>query len=47
MTTPFTRTASAQVAAEMKIVPPTDIDKKHGELVERLSKLNGAEFDRA
>ena len=31
----------------MKIVPPTDIDKKHGELVERLSKLNGAEFDRA
>jgi predicted outer membrane protein len=37
----------AQVAAEMKIVPPTDIDKKHGELVERLAKLSGAEFDRA
>ena len=37
----------SRVAAEMKIVPPTEIDKKHGELVERLSKLNGAEFDRA
>lgn len=36
-----------QLAAEMKIVPPTEIDKKHGELVERLSKLHGAEFDRA
>jgi putative membrane protein len=39
--------ALSQVAAEMKIVPPTEIDKKHGELVERLSKLSGAEFDRA
>jgi putative membrane protein len=37
----------AKVAAELKIVPPTDIDKQHSELVERLSKLNGAEFDRA
>jgi putative membrane protein len=37
----------AAVAAEMKIVPPTEIDKKHTELVERLSKLNGAEFDHA
>ena len=37
----------SRIAAEMKIVPPTEIDKKHVELVERLSKLNGAEFDRA
>jgi len=37
----------SRIAAEMKIVPPTEIDKKHAELVERLSKLNGAEFDRA
>jgi predicted outer membrane protein len=37
----------SQLAAEMKIVPPTEIDKKHGELVDRLSKLSGAEFDRA
>jgi hypothetical protein len=37
----------ARVAAEMKIVPPTDIDKKHGDLVERLANLSGAEFDRA
>jgi putative membrane protein len=36
-----------QVAAEVKIVPPTEIDKKHAELVNRLSKLEGAEFDRA
>jgi putative membrane protein len=35
------------VATEIKIVPPTEIDKKHMELVERLAKLNGAEFDRA
>ena len=40
-------TELAAVAAAMKIVPPTEIDKKHTELVERLSKLTGAEFDRA
>src|SRR5688572_17391877 len=27
----------SRIAAEMKIVPPTEIDKKHAELVERLS----------
>jgi putative membrane protein len=36
-----------QVAAEVKIVPPKEIDKKHAELVNRLSKLEGADFDRA
>jgi predicted outer membrane protein len=37
----------ARVASEVKIVPPTEIDKKHGDLVERMAKLTGAEFDRA
>jgi predicted outer membrane protein len=37
----------SRVAAEMKIVPPTEIDKKHAQLVERLVQLTGAEFDRA
>jgi predicted outer membrane protein len=37
----------ARLAVDMKIVPPTEIDKKHTELVERLSKLHGAEFDGA
>jgi predicted outer membrane protein len=40
-------TELSMIAAEMKIVPATEIDKKHAGLVERLSKLNGAEFDRA
>jgi putative membrane protein len=37
----------SRIAAEVKIVPPTEIDKKHAELVARLSKLAGADFDRA
>jgi predicted outer membrane protein len=40
-------TELSTIAADMKIVPATEIDKKHAELVERLSKLNGAEFGRA
>jgi putative membrane protein len=28
------------------LTPPTRLDTKHRELVDRLSKLNGAEFDR-
>jgi predicted outer membrane protein len=40
-------TELSMIAAQMKIVPAAEIDKKHSELVERLSKLNGAEFDRA
>lgn len=37
----------SRVAAQVKIVQPMEIDKKHAELVERLSKLQGSEFDRA
>ena len=37
----------SRIAAESKIVPPREIDEKHADLVARLSKLNGAEFDRA
>ena len=35
----------ARIAGEVKIVPPNEIDKKHAELVARLSKLEGADFD--
>lgn len=37
----------SRIAAEVKIVPPREIDKKHEELLARLSKLDGADFDRA
>lgn len=36
----------AEVAAEMKVTPPTQLDQKHRDLVDKLSKLQGAEFDR-
>jgi putative membrane protein len=35
-----------QVAAQLKIQPPTQLDQKHKDLVDKLSKLRGAEFDR-
>ena len=35
-----------QVASQMKIQPPTQMDQKHKDLVDKLSKLQGAEFDR-
>jgi putative membrane protein len=34
------------VAAQLKIQPPTQLDQKHKDLVDKLSKLQGAEFDR-
>ena len=34
------------VAAQLNVQPPTELDPKHKELVDRLSKLQGAEFDR-
>jgi putative membrane protein len=37
----------SRIAGEVKIVPPTEIDKKHADLVARLSKLEGADFDAA
>jgi len=36
----------AQVAAQLKVKPTTAIDQKHKDLAARLSKLQGAEFDR-
>lgn len=35
-----------QAASRLKLEPTTQLDKKHQELVTRLSKLNGAAFDR-
>jgi putative membrane protein len=35
-----------KVASQLKIEPPTQLDQKHKDLVDRLSKLQGAEFDR-
>jgi predicted outer membrane protein len=35
-----------QVASQLKIQPPTQLDQKHKDLADRLSKLQGAEFDR-
>ena len=35
-----------QVASQLKIQPPTQLDQKHNDLVDKLSKLQGAEFDR-
>jgi predicted outer membrane protein len=36
----------SQIASRMKITPPSDLDQKHKDLADKLSKLNGAEFDR-
>jgi putative membrane protein len=36
----------AQVASQLNIQQPAELDATHRELVERLSKLQGAEFDR-
>jgi putative membrane protein len=35
-----------QVATELKIQPPAQLDQEHKNLADRLSKLSGAEFDR-
>ena len=35
-----------QIAKQMKVTPPAVLDMKHRELVDRLSKLKGADFDR-
>ena len=37
----------AQLASQMKVTPPMEVDKKHAEMASRLSALSGAEFDRA
>jgi predicted outer membrane protein len=36
----------AKVAAQLKVQPPKEVDQKHRDLADRLSKLQGAEFDR-
>lgn len=36
-----------QVASQLNVQPPTQLDPKHRDLAERLSKLQGAAFDRA
>ena len=35
-----------QVASQLRIQPTTQLDQKHKDLVDKLSKLQGAEFDR-
>jgi putative membrane protein len=35
-----------RIAKQMNVAPPTQLDMKHRELVDRLSKLTGADFDR-
>lgn len=35
-----------QIAATQNITPPADLDQKHRDLMDKLSKLQGAEFDR-
>ena len=35
-----------QIASQLKVQPPTQLDPKHRDLAERLSKLQGAAFDR-
>jgi putative membrane protein len=35
-----------QVASQLKIQPPAQLDQKHQDLADRLAKLSGAEFDR-
>ena len=39
-------TELARVAKQLNIPVPTQLDQKHREIVERLSKLSGAAFDR-
>lgn len=36
----------AAIARQMKVTPPKTLDRKHQEIVTRLSKLRGPEFDR-
>ena len=36
----------AQIAAQLNVQPPKELDAKHRDLANRLSKLQGAEFDR-
>jgi putative membrane protein len=36
----------AAIAKQMKVTPPKTLDRKHQELVTKLSKLRGPEFDR-
>jgi len=36
----------AQTAAQLKVQPPKELDAKHRDLANRLSKLQGGEFDR-
>jgi putative membrane protein len=36
----------AEVASQLKVQPPTQLDQKHRELADRLSKLQGSAFDR-
>lgn len=35
-----------QVASQLKVQPPAQVDQKHKDLSDKLSKLSGAEFDR-
>jgi putative membrane protein len=35
-----------RIASEMKVQPPKELDQRHRQLRDRLSKLRGAEFDR-
>jgi putative membrane protein len=35
-----------QVASQLKVQPPAQVDQKHKDLADKLSKLSGAEFDR-
>jgi putative membrane protein len=35
-----------QIASELAVTPPAELDKKHRDLADKLSKLQGAEFDR-
>ena len=36
----------ARIASQLNVQPPTQLDKKHQELVAKLSKLEGSTFDR-
>jgi putative membrane protein len=36
----------SRVASQLNIQPPTQVDQEHRDLIDRLSKLQGAEFDR-
>jgi hypothetical protein len=35
-----------QIASQLNVQPPAQLDQKHKDLSDKLSKLNGAEFDR-